>query len=100
MYAQTKTPYQLLDRPRKAALVEEFVGKPINTLRTPAIIIDRKLFAENCAGMHEKSKSWGAGFRAHVKTHKVRRNIVLRRVIDSIRADDRRDEASAHFSRR
>ena len=73
MSEQTKTPYQLLDRPRNTALVEEFIGKPINTLRTPAMIIDRKLFAENCARMHQRSKSWGAGFRAHLKTHKVMR---------------------------
>ena len=71
MCEQTKTPYQLLDRAHNAVLVEEFFGKPITTLRTPAMIIDRKLFAENCARMHQKSKSWGAGFRAHLKTHKV-----------------------------
>lgn len=71
MYTQTRTSYQLLDRPRKAILAQEFVGKPVNTLRTPAMIIDRKLFAENCAAMHHKSKTWGANFRAHLKTHKV-----------------------------
>ncbi|KAF8227433.1 hypothetical protein L208DRAFT_1366020 [Tricholoma matsutake] len=71
MYTQTRTSYQLLDRPRKAILAQEFVGKPVNTLRTPAMIIDRKLFAENCAAMHHKSKTWGANFRAHLKTHKT-----------------------------
>lgn len=77
MSAQTKTPYQLLDRPRKTDLVEEFVGKSVDTLRTPAMIIDRKLFAENCAAMHQKAKAWGASFRAHIKSHKVHGEISL-----------------------
>jgi hypothetical protein len=98
MYAQTGTPYELLDRPRKAVLIEEFIGKPINALRTPAMILDRKLFAENCARMHQKSKTWGASFRAHLKTHKVRYSIAVRQV-NLISTDDRRDKTSAHFRR-
>lgn len=86
MSAQTKTPYQLLNRPRKAGLVDEFVGRPVNTLRTPAMIIDRKLFAENCAIMHQKAKTWGASFRAHLKTHKVQEGII-RGKTDLIHAD-------------
>jgi hypothetical protein len=74
-YAQTRTPYQLLDRPCKAVLVDEFLGKPVSSLRTPAMVIDRKLFAENCAEMHQRSKTWGASFRAHLKTHKVAWNM-------------------------
>lgn len=71
MDAPTRTPYQFMERPRKDALVKEFTGKPLEVLRTPAIIIDRNIFAQNCARMHEKTRGWGAGFRAHLKTHKV-----------------------------
>ncbi|KAF8078656.1 putative serine dehydratase domain-containing protein [Lyophyllum atratum] len=71
MATQTKTPYSLLERPRKAILVEEFLNEPLDALRTPAIIIDRTVFAENCADMHARSKAWGASFRAHLKTHKT-----------------------------
>ncbi|KAG5647955.1 hypothetical protein DXG03_006989 [Asterophora parasitica] len=71
MSVQTQTPYQLLDRPKRANLVQEFHGKTLDTLRTPALVIDRALFAENCANMHSRAKEWGASFRAHLKTHKT-----------------------------
>lgn len=68
---QTKTPLHFLN-PDKDALVADFVGKPLNALRTPAFIVDRAVFAENCRKMHENARNWGATFRAHLKTHKVR----------------------------
>jgi hypothetical protein len=68
---QTHTPYHFMTRPSKDALVREFVGRSLDALRTPAMIIDRKVFADNCAAMHAKAKEWGTGFRAHLKTHKV-----------------------------
>lgn len=69
---QTYTPYQLAAVPHKESLLNEYRGKPLNALRTPAVVIDRSIFAENCAKMHNNAKEWGASFRAHVKTHKVR----------------------------
>ncbi|KII94064.1 hypothetical protein PLICRDRAFT_50053 [Plicaturopsis crispa FD-325 SS-3] len=57
--------------PDKKVLVDEFVGKPLDALRTPAIVIDRSVFAKNSARMHETAKQWGTGFRAHLKTHKT-----------------------------
>jgi D-serine ammonia-lyase len=51
--------------------VAAFKGKPIDSLRTPYIVIDRAIFAENCAKMHQRAKEWGTNFRAHLKTHKV-----------------------------
>ena len=66
---QTKT-YQGLVQ--KDELVKAFVGKSIESLRTPALVIDRSLFAQNCVRMHQKAIEWGAGFRAHLKTHKAR----------------------------
>ncbi|KAF9535443.1 putative serine dehydratase domain-containing protein [Crepidotus variabilis] len=71
MVIQTETPLNLFGRPDKAALCDAFVGRPLDGLRTPAIIVDRKLFAENCANMHKKARDWGASFRAHLKTHKT-----------------------------
>ncbi|VDB99581.1 unnamed protein product [Peniophora sp. CBMAI 1063] len=69
--SQTYTPHQLIARTEKDALIKEFVGKGLNELRTPALVIDRGVFASNCARMHEKAREWGAGFRAHLKTHKT-----------------------------
>lgn len=68
---QTKTPYGLGGKPNKQPLLNEFRGRDITTLRTPAVVIDRALFKRNCTRMHENAKQWGASFRAHVKTHKV-----------------------------
>ncbi|TFK77130.1 hypothetical protein BDN72DRAFT_830301 [Pluteus cervinus] len=35
------------------------------------MVINRDIFARNCVSMHHKAQSLGAGFRAHVKTHKT-----------------------------
>ncbi|KAE9408117.1 hypothetical protein BT96DRAFT_1013592 [Gymnopus androsaceus JB14] len=67
----TETPYDFVALPSKEKLVQHFVGKDLDGLRTPALIIDRRRFAENCAAMHSKAKEWGTGFRAHLKTHKT-----------------------------
>ncbi|KIJ45268.1 hypothetical protein M422DRAFT_30119 [Sphaerobolus stellatus SS14] len=68
---QTSTPYLFANLPSKATLVYEFKGKTLNTLRTPAMLIDRAVFSKNCALMHETAKAWGAAFRAHIKSHKT-----------------------------
>ena len=68
---QSETMHKLSFLPDKDALLERYLGKPLDTLRTPAMIIDRRLFAQNCSSMHLKAREWGASFRAHLKTHKV-----------------------------
>ncbi|KAK7694708.1 hypothetical protein QCA50_001896 [Cerrena zonata] len=74
---QTSTPSKLMLTPDKDALLAEFQGKPIQGLRTPAAVIDRSIFAQNCARMHETAKQWDASFRAHVKTHKTAEGVRL-----------------------
>ena len=71
MIPQTDTPYSLFFQPNKDALLDKYLGKSLDTLRTPAMIIDRRLFAQNCSSMHRKAREYGASFRAHLKTHKV-----------------------------
>ncbi|KAJ7484688.1 putative serine dehydratase domain-containing protein [Mycena latifolia] len=68
---QTKTPYALASLPQKAALVSEFVGASLESLRTPAIVIDRSLFQNNCLRMLQNATEWGATLRSHLKTHKT-----------------------------
>lgn len=68
---QTRTPHHLVGLPQKSALAATFRGQPLHALRTPAVVIDRAIFAKNCASMHDNAKQWGAAFRAHVKTHKT-----------------------------
>ncbi|KXN90059.1 D-serine dehydratase [Leucoagaricus sp. SymC.cos] len=71
MVTQTTTPYHLLLGPSQDLLRSEFVGKTLDTVRTPAFTIDRDVFAKNCAQMHQRATEWGASFRAHLKTHKT-----------------------------
>ncbi|KAH9919093.1 putative serine dehydratase domain-containing protein [Fomitopsis serialis] len=68
---QTTTPFDFIGGPDKEKLVAEFKGKPLNALRTPALVVDRAVFKKNCELMHENAKQWGDVFRAHVKSHKT-----------------------------
>ncbi|KAF8632543.1 hypothetical protein AX15_001758 [Amanita polypyramis BW_CC] len=87
MSLQTATPYHHLLRPDKRALCEAFIGKPLDALRTPAFIVDRTAFANNCDKMLHASKEWGATFRAHLKTHKTTEGTRLQLVSNQNRAD-------------
>ncbi|TFY58845.1 hypothetical protein EVJ58_g6160 [Rhodofomes roseus] len=55
----------------KEKLVAAYKGKPLDALRTPALVVDRAVFRRNCELMHENAKQWGDVFRAHVKSHKT-----------------------------
>ncbi|KAJ7512019.1 hypothetical protein B0H11DRAFT_2151766 [Mycena galericulata] len=68
---QTLTPYALANLPSKDALTEKFVGRPLESLRTPAMVIDRSLFQKNCVKMLQNATEWGATLRSHLKTHKT-----------------------------
>ncbi len=68
---QTSTPLDLLPLPDVRALREAFVGKHVSSLRTPAIIVDRTRFRNNCETMARSCEEKGLRFRAHVKTHKT-----------------------------
>jgi hypothetical protein len=65
---QTTTPLSLLTLPSKDALVKEFVGKNVNSLRTPALIVDKSVFKKNCERVTKETERRGMGFRAHVKS--------------------------------
>jgi hypothetical protein len=57
--------------PSKDDLLVAFQNQSVQSVPTPAFVIDRAIFARNCARMHEAVKGLGAQFRAHVKSHKV-----------------------------
>lgn len=52
------------------ALKEEYVGKRISELPTPAFLVDRGVVKANCDAMLDRAQQIGSDFRAHVKTHK------------------------------
>ncbi|TYJ52111.1 hypothetical protein B9479_007291 [Cryptococcus floricola] len=67
----TNTPLSFYSLPDKGQLQKAFVGKPLSALRTPALIVDRKVFKENCERVTGEANARGMAFRAHVKTHKT-----------------------------
>lgn len=60
------------------SLRQHFVGKQISEVQAPAAIIDAAVVRRNCKLMLETAEKLGVGFRAHVKTHKVRRGESIR----------------------
>lgn len=44
------------------------MGQPLSALRTPALIVDRKKFKDNCERVVSNAKERGMKFRAHVKS--------------------------------
>ena len=52
-------------------LEAQFIGKKLDSLPTPAIVLDRAVMGRNCAAMLCVCAQLGVGFRAHVKSHKT-----------------------------
>jgi D-serine deaminase-like pyridoxal phosphate-dependent protein len=48
------------------------LGKNIHELDSPVAILDLAILKRNCNRMLESVKALDVGFRAHIKTHKVR----------------------------
>jgi D-serine deaminase-like pyridoxal phosphate-dependent protein len=57
--------------PSRSSLAAQFVGKKLQDLATPAIVLDRAPIRRNCDAMLNVCKELGVGFRAHVKSHKT-----------------------------
>jgi len=68
----TFTPHSLFNLPDKALLVDEFVGRPLSSIRTPALVVDRSRFKANCVRVTKEAKRRGMRFRAHVKSTSLR----------------------------
>lgn len=64
----TFTPLELLPRTDVGALRDEFVGRKLESLRTPALVIDRAAFKRNCENVTTQVETLGMGFRAHIKS--------------------------------
>lgn len=58
--------------PSSSSLTDQFVGKTLNELSTPAVVLDRAIIKRNCNAMLNVCKELGVGFRAHVKSHKTK----------------------------
>jgi D-serine deaminase-like pyridoxal phosphate-dependent protein len=57
--------------PSKDELVERYVGKSLQDILTPSVVLDLNIVKKNCARMLEAVGILNFGWRAHIKTHKV-----------------------------
>lgn len=56
----------------KQQLRREYLGKTLLEVPAPAALLDLSKIKRNCARMLEVVESLEFGWRAHIKTHKVR----------------------------
>ncbi|KAK4194863.1 putative serine dehydratase domain-containing protein [Triangularia verruculosa] len=59
------------DAALKEQLKGRFVGKTLNEVPTPSVILDLAKLETNCNGMLEATEKLGLLWRAHIKTHKT-----------------------------
>ncbi|KAJ4348175.1 uncharacterized protein N0V89_009547 [Didymosphaeria variabile] len=57
--------------PSLASLQLQYLGKKLEDLSTPAVVLDRAVVKKNCDAMLDVCEKLGVGFRAHVKSHKT-----------------------------
>lgn len=62
----------LLPQPSDTALAHHFLGRKLADVQAPAVVLDAAVVRRNCKLMLDTARELGVGFRAHVKTHKVR----------------------------
>ncbi|KAK0748293.1 putative serine dehydratase domain-containing protein [Apiosordaria backusii] len=62
---------QTSDAALKEQLKSRFVGKTLDQVPTPSVILDLAKLETNCNGMLEATEKLGLLWRAHIKTHKT-----------------------------
>jgi hypothetical protein len=58
--------------PSRESLLSQYVGCKLCDVPTPAVVLDRSKMIKNSDAMLNVCRELGVGFRAHVKSHKVR----------------------------
>ncbi|KAM0715849.1 hypothetical protein Q7P37_008363 [Cladosporium fusiforme] len=61
----------LLPQASETALKHHFLGRRLQDVQAPAVVLDAAVVRRNCKLMLETARELGVGFRAHVKTHKT-----------------------------
>jgi D-serine deaminase-like pyridoxal phosphate-dependent protein len=57
---------------QRQSLLKQFLGTNLRDAPVPSAVLDLSIVKRNCARMLEAVDSLGFGWRAHIKTHKVR----------------------------
>lgn len=63
------------------------VGKKLDGLRTPSLVIDKTILERNCVQLGKISTELNTNIRIHVKTHKVycgKKNVLLYSSVDTV----------------
>jgi D-serine deaminase-like pyridoxal phosphate-dependent protein len=60
----------------KEELVNIYVGKSLKDIPAPAAVLDLSKLRNNCGRMLEACEQLDFGWRAHIKTHKVRHGLL------------------------
>lgn len=55
----------------KSSLASQYVGRRLQDLPTPTLVLDRSKLKKNTAAMLQVCQKLDVGFRAHVKSHKT-----------------------------
>jgi D-serine deaminase-like pyridoxal phosphate-dependent protein len=58
---------------RPDSMVDKYIGKDVQELPTPALVVDLPLLQANIKGMQQLVSSYGKALRPHIKTHKCSR---------------------------
>jgi hypothetical protein len=58
--------------PSNEELRRFYIGKDIGDVPKPAVVLDVAIIKRHCQALLQTMKQLGVGFRAHIKTHKVR----------------------------
>lgn len=70
----------------KEALVKDMVGKRLDELRTPSLIVDKTVLKRNCTRLSKITTDLNKKVRVHVKTHKVIKSCSLKKQIEKRKA--------------
>ncbi|RAL13720.1 D-serine ammonia-lyase DSD1 [Aspergillus homomorphus CBS 101889] len=64
-------PFPARPLPSSEDLKQFYVGKDVNDVPKPAVILDVAIIKRHCQAMLDAAKALNVGFRAHIKTHKT-----------------------------
>ncbi|XP_077862196.1 uncharacterized protein LOC144343563, partial [Saccoglossus kowalevskii] len=66
-----KVPVEEIEVKTDTAVGASYIGKSVESLMTPALILDKERLKNNASTMLAKAQEYGVQLRPHMKTHKT-----------------------------
>ncbi|KAJ3182099.1 hypothetical protein HDU87_000446 [Geranomyces variabilis] len=82
----------------KDALLQQYAGLPVDALRSPALLVDRKKVKHNCRELLDAVQRAGLEARVHVKTHKTIEAALMQLGLDDDDKDKDKDNKDTVIS--